>query len=95
MFAQVAWGAATGIGLAIFAAVCTLIGGVWKMASVLFRIEAKVDRVEDHVKDHCDDINEVKADVKDVSFVKVRQLREGAAVKSFTGLSERLTFSEK
>jgi hypothetical protein len=37
----------------------------------------------------------VKADVRDVSVAKVRQLREGAAVKSFVGQSERLEFADE
>jgi cell division protein FtsL len=64
---QIDWSSASGIGLAIFAAACTLIGGVWKLASVLFRIEGKVDLVQQHVEEHCDDIDEVKRDVKALS----------------------------
>jgi cell division protein FtsL len=76
MLAQIDWGSATGIGLGIFAAVCTVIGGVWKLATDLSRIEGKVDVVQSHIEDHCDDINEIKADVKELSRsagVEVRQ----------------------
>jgi hypothetical protein len=65
--ASVDWGSATGIGLAIFAGVCTLIGAAWTLATILGRIEGKVDRVQQHVEEHCDDIDEIKRDVKELS----------------------------
>ena len=67
MLAQVEWGTITLLTLAIFGALAILIGATWKIASVLFRIEGKVDLVQQHVEDHCDDINEIKADVKQLS----------------------------
>jgi hypothetical protein len=67
VFAQVDWGNITVVSLAIFAALCAVIGGVWKLASVLFRIEGKVDLVQAHVEEHCDDINEIKSDVKQLA----------------------------
>lgn len=67
MLAQIEWGTITLISLAIFAALATLIGAVWKIASILFRIEGKVDIVTAHVADHCDELDEVKWDVKEIS----------------------------
>ena len=67
MLAQVEWGTITLLTLAIFGALAILIGATWKIASVLFRIEGKVDLVQQHVEEHCDDIDEIKADVKQLS----------------------------
>lgn len=67
MFGNVEWGTVTVVGLAIFTALSVIIGGVWVVATVLFRIEGKVDVVNAHVADHCDDIDEIKRDVKELS----------------------------
>ena len=50
--------------LSILGGAGLVVGATWKLSSILNRLDSKIDLVAGHVKDHCDDLTEVKNDVK-------------------------------